>query len=82
MSLCLGSCIYPTLFIGRFRTRERNGDIASLSSSHWRVVLLLKLSEGNLCLQLKMHPQPLLVICLSEVQLDDGKWHDVTASRY
>ncbi|XP_069191341.1 LOW QUALITY PROTEIN: putative neural-cadherin 2 [Procambarus clarkii] len=66
----------------RFRTWEESGLLLAVMSHHGRDRLTLQLTAGHLCLQLVLHHRPDTQLCLSRAHLNDGKWHDVMASRY
>ncbi|KAF2366973.1 EGF-like domain [Trinorchestia longiramus] len=64
----------------RFRTREPSGQLVSLSSRHGRDSLSLVLEEGRPCVELSLHPETPVRLCL-KTAINDGRWHHITALR-
>lgn len=53
-----------------------------LWSQHGRDRLAVQLVRGQLCLLLRLHPEPPRALCLTRAQLTDGRWHSVSAARH
>ncbi|KAK7072335.1 hypothetical protein SK128_007151 [Halocaridina rubra] len=82
LALSFTPLAYTTTIHLRFRTWKREGELTVLSSQHGRDKLSLKLLNGNLCLELQLHPDISRLLCLTKPKLTDGQWHIVAASRY
>ncbi|XP_069183734.1 putative neural-cadherin 2 isoform X2 [Procambarus clarkii] len=82
LALSFTPLAYTTTVHLRFRTWKRDGELVVLWSQHGRDRLAVQLVRGQLCLVLRLHPEPPKALCLTRAQLTDGSWHSVAAARH
>nr|XP_053635865.1 putative neural-cadherin 2 isoform X3 [Cherax quadricarinatus] len=82
LALSFTPLAYTTTVHLRFRTWKRDGELVVLWSQHGRDRLAVQLVRGQLCLLLRLHPEPPRALCLTRAQLTDGRWHSVSAARH